>query len=480
VLDDTVDAGRVRRELGGCPVTCFTVFDEQVAGQYWREAEALREATPTFFDDHAQGYWVVTRFEAVKDLHQRVDLFSSESFMAWEPNPPYRFVPTRIDPPEHIKYRELLNPKFSPGAGARAEEPAGAIARQMVAEIDSIGQCDFVAEFGFRFPTEVFLTVVGLPPRDADRLVPCVESFFHGLGAEDKQAGMVAALEGIRRYIVDVVAARRAERGDPAIDLVSHPLVSTVDGEPLTDTVLLDMCTVLVLAGLDTTRGQLGYLFQYLAEHPDVRQQILADPSLVPACIEESLRMHSITTVDARKATKDADFHGCPVKAGDMVMGPVSADDSDPVTTRTPHVPPRPQGRPPLRVRRETAPPPRRPSRPTGDARRRQGVARRYPPLSDRDRRAAGRARGPVHPAAAATRLGHRHIGRDHRMKLTIDAAMCTGHGRCYTLAPDLLSYDDEGFVTQRGTTIDVPAGHEDAARDAAMSCPEGAITIDG
>ena len=65
-------------------------------------------------------------------------------------------------------------------------------------------------------------------------------------------------------------------------------------------------------------------------------------------------------------------------------------------------------------------------------------------------------------------------------MKLTIDAEMCTGHGRCYTLAPQLLSDDDEGFVTQRGQTIDVPPGQEDAARDAALSCPEGAISIDG
>ncbi len=64
-------------------------------------------------------------------------------------------------------------------------------------------------------------------------------------------------------------------------------------------------------------------------------------------------------------------------------------------------------------------------------------------------------------------------------MRLTIDADMCTGHGRCYTLAPQLLTYDDEGFVTQRGTTVDVPADKEAAARDAALSCPEGAITID-
>ena len=64
-------------------------------------------------------------------------------------------------------------------------------------------------------------------------------------------------------------------------------------------------------------------------------------------------------------------------------------------------------------------------------------------------------------------------------MKLTIDAAMCTGHGRCYTLAPELLHYDDEGFPTEMGTTIDVPEDQLTAAREAALSCPEGAITID-
>jgi ferredoxin len=64
-------------------------------------------------------------------------------------------------------------------------------------------------------------------------------------------------------------------------------------------------------------------------------------------------------------------------------------------------------------------------------------------------------------------------------MRLTIDAKVCSGHGRCYTLAPHLLDDDDEGFVVQRGTTIDVPAGQEPAAREAALSCPEGAITLD-
>jgi ferredoxin len=63
-------------------------------------------------------------------------------------------------------------------------------------------------------------------------------------------------------------------------------------------------------------------------------------------------------------------------------------------------------------------------------------------------------------------------------VKLTVSADLCTGHGRCYTVAPDLLTYDDEGFVSIKGQTIEVPAGQEAAAREAEMACPEGAITI--
>jgi ferredoxin len=63
-------------------------------------------------------------------------------------------------------------------------------------------------------------------------------------------------------------------------------------------------------------------------------------------------------------------------------------------------------------------------------------------------------------------------------MKLTVRSDLCRGHGRCYDLAEDFLEDDDEGFVTVRGLTVDVPAAHADDVRNAAASCPEGAITI--
>lgn len=61
-------------------------------------------------------------------------------------------------------------------------------------------------------------------------------------------------------------------------------------------------------------------------------------------------------------------------------------------------------------------------------------------------------------------------------MKITIDANMCTGHGRCYTLAPELIHYDDEGFPTIRGVVFDVPAGQEGLIHNVIQACPEAAI----
>jgi ferredoxin len=63
-------------------------------------------------------------------------------------------------------------------------------------------------------------------------------------------------------------------------------------------------------------------------------------------------------------------------------------------------------------------------------------------------------------------------------VRIAVDAGLCTGHGRCYTQAPDLLECDDEGYVTIRGRAMDVPAGLEDAARRAVNACPEDAITL--
>ncbi len=319
------------RDIGRCPVIHLDPSPAMEVGSYWAQADELRETSATFFNDMAQGYWVFTRHDAVREIYKHPELFSSESFTPWEPEPMYRFIPTQIDPPEHIKYRQLLNSWFSPGAVDRIEPGARAAARRLVEELAPRGRCDFIEDFALRYPTEVFLTIIGCPGSDADLFVPWVDDFFKGFGGDPAYTDVMGdALAGIRGYWVDALEERRGEPEPRENDLASHLMHARKDDRPLTDEEVLDILQVLVLAGLDTTRGQLGYLFHHLAVTRDDRRRLTEEPALIPSAVEESLRMHTIIFGDGRKVTQDVEFHGCPLKKGDMVYGLVAAANRDP------------------------------------------------------------------------------------------------------------------------------------------------------
>src|SRR4051812_21194921 len=151
-----------QRDVGGCPVMHRDFSVTEPAGCHWQMAKELREGGPVYYNTFAQGYWIFTRHDAVRDMYKTPEIFSSESFTPWEPNPPYRFVPTQIDPPEHIGYRRILNPWFSPRAMDEAEDQLRALCRRLVEETAASGGCDLVTDFGLRFPTEAFLSVIGI------------------------------------------------------------------------------------------------------------------------------------------------------------------------------------------------------------------------------------------------------------------------------------------------------------------------------
>ena len=301
------------------------------AGSHWQWADQLREDSPLYFNTYAQGYWVFTRHDAVRDMYKNPQIFSSESITPWEPEPIYRFVPTQIDEPDHITYRRIVNEWFSPRAVERAEPAIRGVCRALVEKVAPTGGCDFVADFALRYPTAMFLRFIGLDTADTDQFVAWVEDFFGGFSGDP--AGlepMARALEGIRQYWITVLDQRRGELAPRDGDLASHLMHARFSGRPLTDAEILDMLTVLVLAGLDTTRGQLGYLFRHLATHPDDRAALIADPRLIPSAVEESLRFYTIIFGDGRKVTRDVEFHGARLKKGDMVYGLVSGANRDP------------------------------------------------------------------------------------------------------------------------------------------------------
>ncbi len=320
------------RETGGCPVMHEDFSRPQAVGCYWAWADRLREESPVYFNTFAQGYWIFTREDAVRDIYKTPELFCSDSFTPWDPEPLYRFVPTQINPPEHIKYRRILNPWFSPRAMDDAEPIIRSLCRALVESTAPKGRCNLVKEFALRYPTEAFLGVIGVDTRHADMFVGWVEDFFAGLGGDAEALGpMAAALNSIREYWVAALDERRDEPEPRAGDLASYLLHARYDDErKLQDTEILDMLTVLVLAGLDTTRAELGYLFRHLATHPADRQALIDNPELIPSAVEEVLRYYTIIFGDGRKVTRDAEFYGVQLKQGDMVYGLVSGANRDP------------------------------------------------------------------------------------------------------------------------------------------------------
>jgi len=323
----------VAEQAPRCPVVHLDFSAPKPFGCHWQQAAELREAGAAYFNEFAQGYWIFTRHDAVRSIYKETDIFSSESITAWEPDPIYRFIPTQVDPPEHIKYRRILNPWFSAAAMAERAPRMKEICNRLVNELAPKGECDFVSDFALRYPTEVFLDVVGADPARADDFVSWVDLFFTGWGgAEGGEQAMADAIASIRGYWQQVLEERRREPEPRPGDLASYLMHARLEGRSLSDAELHDILLVLVLAGLDTTKGELGFMFRHLAENPEDRQALIRDPSLVPTAVEEFARLYPIIFGEGRKVARDVEFHGVQLKKGDMVYGLVSGANRDPRT----------------------------------------------------------------------------------------------------------------------------------------------------
>ena len=303
------------------------------ATEHWRMIDELREKHRYLwnsFGDNGAGYWVLTRFDDILEAFQDPATFCNHSIVPTDPDPAYRFLPSFIDPPQHVKYRKLMNRWFAPKAIAGFQPEITRIAREIVAELAPEGRADYLDTFGDQFPVRAFLHTVGLPYDDADHFIKCVNLMSGAItGKPEDVEKMMAGWGGISNYWKDYLAERRARPGDPEIDMVTHLMRSEIDGVPLPDDEILDLMVTLTLGSLDTLKSQLGWCMYHLATHPEDQRRLVEDPGLVPTAVEEFLRAYPIVGM-ARKITKDVDFHGCPMKKDDMVLLTIPAATRDP------------------------------------------------------------------------------------------------------------------------------------------------------
>jgi cytochrome P450 len=274
------------------------------------------------------GFAVVTRRE-VEYVLRHPELFSSRMAFAGVGSP-LPMVPIEFDPPEHTRYRRLLQPFFGPRPILALRDKVTALVAELIDGFIDSSRCDFVADMAVPLPAEVFLAFFGLPLRDRDRLIgwkqaisgPAVVNGRTTPPAEAANAGVE-----LHAYLISHLEQRRAEPGGEGVlaELLAGP-----SGDQLTDSEILGMSFQFVLAGLDTVTSALGNAFAILVTRPDLRQRIVDDPEGVPDVVEELLRLDGPVFVVPRVSVEDVELGGVPIPAGSRLFVAVSAANRDP------------------------------------------------------------------------------------------------------------------------------------------------------
>ena len=278
---------------------------------------ALRDKCPVAHFDSCDGFWMLSKYDVVQTVANQPVLFSSNGGATFPPvGNPIRAIPLEIDPPEHGKYRTLLQPWFSPGAVAKLTDGIRAITRGLLDGFAERGEGDLVHELANPLPSMVIANMMGFPESDWEKFRHLADRMCETSRVMDQAANFEAAMN-VFAYLSGEVNRRRET---PLDDMITQLMNTEVNGALMPDEVLLGMIFFVWIAGHETTVGGIGFMLWYLGMHPDVKQRVLADRSLIPAVVEETLRLGSPVNHVMRTVTEDANVGGCPIPAGERVV----------------------------------------------------------------------------------------------------------------------------------------------------------------
>ena len=223
-----------------------------------------------------------------------------------------------LDPPRHTKLRKLVNKGFTPRMINELEKHIRDLANEIIDRVAPAGRCDFVTDVAAELPLQVIAEMMGVPHEDRHKLF---EWSNRMIGAEDPEynqsveRSQEAAAE-LYMYANALAAERRTR---PADDIITTLINADVDGEQLTETEFDLFFLLLAVAGNETTRNLVSHAMLALVEHPDQRQLLLDDPSLLPAAVEEFLRWGTPVMYFRRTAMTDLEVGGKEIREGDKV-----------------------------------------------------------------------------------------------------------------------------------------------------------------
>jgi cytochrome P450 len=311
----------------------LSAMDADMAANPQPTFKMLRDEMPVLSIDLGGGPGILlSRKEEVDHALRHPEVFSS-NMDAVDLKNKRPMIPLQIDPPEHKKFRKLLDPIFAPRKMALMDDEVSQLVNHLIDGFIERGDVDFAKEFSIPFPSQVFLTLLGLPLDELDRFLTMKDGIIRPdhvtgklFGSPEASAYQQKIADSVYDYFNEILDQREEERRD---DLLSLFLDAEVDGDRLSREDILDICFLFLIAGLDTVTATLDCMFAFLARHPEHRRQLAENPDIIPNAIEELLRWETPVMGVARVAVEDTEIAGCPVHQGDQVMIMIGSANTD-------------------------------------------------------------------------------------------------------------------------------------------------------
>jgi cytochrome P450 len=287
----------------------------------------LHDRLPRIFfspAQHTPGAWHLTHHEDCYFVLRHPELFTTAGATPFprDPNNYFYFIPLEIDPPNHRKYRAILDPMLSPRAVAQLEANIYARCNALIDDFIDKGEVEFTKAFGRPLPVSVFLDLMGLPQDMLDTFVEWAMTLLHG----QDRAASARVMGEISTYLSKVIEEKTAKPDEGAISAI---IQARPDGEPLTEREIFGFTFFLFIAGLDTVFAALNNIFVWLAQNPDRRAEIIANPDNLNNAVEELLRVFAVT-FSGRTLTQDYELQGVQLKKGDKITSILPAANFDP------------------------------------------------------------------------------------------------------------------------------------------------------
>lgn len=275
--------------------------------QAWRDVQA---ANPELvWTPQNEGHWIALRGDVIAEVLADHERFSSRIIIIPRSvGEQHGLIPTTIDPPAHRPYRQLINGDFTPAAVRRMAPDIRAVAIDLIEGFVADGHVDFTSRYARIFPIRIFMAMVDLPMADA----PHIQHLAECMTRPEADMSFEEAKRAFYDYLTPILEARRVTPGD---DLISRMTA----GLPMEEALALS--TQILIAGVDTVVNFLGFVMLFLARDAEARRRLAAAPETIPSVAHELFRRFGLVTI-ARTVTRDMEYRGMRLRAGDLIALP--------------------------------------------------------------------------------------------------------------------------------------------------------------